>query len=61
MKETIEGIGYMAKGSFDSGKLPWDGNMLYIYKNKGRKEDWWAEDWPPIKVRITLTRIRRKK
>ena len=25
-----------------------------IYKNKGRKIDWDDEDWPPVKIKITI-------
>jgi hypothetical protein len=31
-----------------------DDDLLNIYRTKGRKFDWHQDDWPPIKVTITI-------
>jgi len=51
--------GWMAKRAAEHGKL-FDGfdDHLRIYRTKLREADWSPEDWPPVRVRVTLEEVR---
>ena len=63
MKHTQSKVGWVGKEengcdlcvmSFDwSGLLRF--GRCFIERNKGRKATWADEDWPPRKVRVTVT------
>jgi hypothetical protein len=48
--------GWIAKSAKLSGVFWWDYAELQciVYKNKGTQDDWQPEDWPPVKVVITV-------
>lgn len=59
----IERFGWVAKDTKKTdiicirnigGFSEWE---LEVYCHKGKKETWRDEDWPPIKVKITIERV----
>jgi len=58
MKKPITVTGWAAK-SFNS-KEAWDDmepQAICVYRCKGKKEDWGPQEWPPIKVTVTVEEI----
>ena len=57
-------IGWMGKLDYDffsdnlKGKYPKQGHDITVmgtmYKTKGKKDDWNENDWPPVKVKISI-------
>lgn len=60
----MELIGWVAKREFDDPKAIWDGRFnidawLRVFKKKGKRKDWLKEDWPPVKVRVVIEKVKK--
>ena len=46
-------------GKLEEGESPfqpfdWEGDQLIVFPRKGRPRQWCPDDWPPVKVRVTV-------
>ena len=59
MKKSIVVKGWVGITNFSSKEI-WDTmepEALCIYRCKGKKEEWGIEDWPPVRVAVTIEEI----
>ena len=42
-------------------KLPDEYTAFPVFRTKGQRDEWGADEWPPRKVRVTIERIDTEK
>jgi len=59
--KKITRIGWIPKTcklSIEFSQSDWEWHIPEVFPKKGTKDNYYKEDWPPVKVRITVEEVK---